>query len=425
MRIHFLGSEGASIKRLMEIAKSLGFVVSGSDVATTGHKKEFVWGSDLVVYTAAVGDDNCEILEAKKLGIKTIERSEFLGYIASKFDKTIAISGTHGKTSVTGMIASIFENQDVCVHIGGDCYQKNGKKEFFLTEACEYKRSFLTLKSTIGVILNVELDHTDYFRDLDDYVCAYIDFANKSKMVIVNGDDLILYDLSEKYNYIRFGLNNKNDYTAVNILEGKDGIEFDFVYKKATLCNLKVPVYGRHNLLNAIAAAAVSHIAGLCIDEIKDGLEGYKGVKRRLEYLGNKNGARIYSDYAHHPQEISCLINAIKQKQYKNFAMVFEPHTYTRTASLCNDFASSLSQADTIFLMPIFPSREKLVDGVTSDIIYKKLQNTNSYNMESYDKLFNLLDNDFANKFDAIVFCGAGTIDFFARKFAIFHNKSS
>jgi len=444
MNIHFVGCLGASMKRLSEICVALRYNVSGSDMEIReGHNKENVLGKDLVVYTNAVGENNIEVLEAKKYGIKTIERAVFLGEISSLYKKVIAVSGTHGKTTTTSMLAEILRGQNACMHIGG-AYPSLSipptDTDYFITEACEYKRSFLTLKPHLSIILNIELDHTDYFIDFDDYFNAYKQLASQSENVLVYGDDDILYNWAYKLGYKTFGLKTRNTYFATDITTTKIGSEFlmnfnDFKNNKkaktvasdcADLSPFKIQIkeFGSHSVLNALASASSSHMLKIETSSIIKGLNGFTGVSRRQEFLTTNNGYDIFTDYAHHPSEIEVLINSIKRRGYKKIMLVFEPHTYTRTASLKKEFAISLSKADELFIMPVFAAREKELPIGKSETIIAELAflGKTAYLMDNYNELFNYLNNNLFISFPtlptALIFVGAGNIDNYARKFS-------
>ncbi|MCL2847728.1 MAG: Mur ligase family protein [Firmicutes bacterium] len=465
MNIHFVGNKGVSMKRLSEICVVLGHSVSGSD---TIHNKDSVVGKDLVVYTNAVGDNNEEVLEAKRLGIRTIERAEFLGEIANFYKKVIAVSGTHGKTTTTSMLAEILRKENACMHIGGNYPSLStppDKTDFFITEACEYKRSFLTLKPYLTVILNAELDHTDYFSDFKDYFSSYKQLAKQSQTVLVYGDDDILYDWAIENNYKTFGLKLRNTYIASNIKTTKTGIEF---YVNITfenqLCRehtLDVPLYnskhsgrpgvrplqkhnstvepfnrrprnlkihinefGAHSVINSLASVASAHILGIYPANIINGLKNFSGVARRQELLATKNNIDIYSDYAHHPSEITTLLQSMRERGYKKIIAVFEPHTYTRTASLKKEFATSLSLADELYIMPVFAAREIEIQGGKSETLVAELAYLakTAYLMPDYKSLFAYLNKTTFTtpplSPTALLFIGAGSIDSHAREFA-------
>ena len=399
----------------------MGHIATGSDLATTGHHPKNVWGSDLVVHTAAAGEDNPEIIEAKRLGIPLVERAEFLASIAHKYENLIAVSGTHGKTTATAMLAEIFKPKNPTVHIGGDyegCTDYIGGKQFFITEACEYKKSFLYLYPSFALVLNAELDHTDCYSSYTDYFDAFKTFCRQSKAAAVFGDDLSLSALAKKYGYISFGLDTKNDIHANNIRQGFLTSSFEVVAYGQNLGTVTLKVGGTHNIQNALGAIAAALHFGLSFEDIQAGLLRFKTVGRRFEFLGEINGTEVYSDYAHHPTEIDAMIREAKESG-KKVVVVFEPHTYTRTKSLYKEFADSLSKADRVYLMPIYSARETPIDGVTSDLIVKEMQTkeASAQSIIGYSELFKDLSNTLIPNENILVFCGAGTIDTWARKF--------
>ena len=422
MRIHFIGKSGASMKRLAEICTLSGHEVTGSDIALKGHNPQNVKGVELVVYTAAVGEDNCEVIEARSLGIPIVERAAFLGTIAEHYTHTIAVSGSHGKTTTTSMLAKIFENQPSTVHIGADYPQQSKGKTYFITEACEYKRSFLSLKPALALVLNIELDHTDYYKDYKDYFSAFSAFCKQSNDALLFGDNDKIFKWAMLNGYTTFGFCAQNHYSAQNIQVTPYATHFDFYIQKTLLGRIKISLFGEYNVLNALAAASSSHKVGISVKEIIDGLGAFGGVSRRFESLGVVNGTQIVSDYAHHPTELTAMLQGAKSRGYKDISIVFEPHTYTRTASLYKDFAASLNVADTVYIMPVYSAREEYRGEGAGYIITDAMQakHPNSYYIESYDTLFAKLNNQLSTPKPnrVIVFAGAGSIDAKAREWA-------
>lgn len=420
MRIHFIGCEGASMKVLMKIAEAGGAVISGSDLALNGHSEEFVKGADLVVYSSAIPADNPEIRYAEANGIKLVSRAEFLGSIAAKYDTVIAVAGSHGKTTCTAMLGSIFAPLNVTVHLGGEyageCGHVGGK-HYFITEACEYKRNFLHLFPRVSVVLNVELDHTDYYRDLADITSAFSVFSHSAPVRIVCGDDEKSEPLRDG-KYISFGLGKNNDYRAENILQKRGATSFILIHAGRALGEIELRVMGRHNVYNALAAAAVSMSLGLGFADVKRGLESFTGASRRMELIASAMGCDIYSDYAHHPHEIESTVNTLREAGYERITLAFEPHTYSRTASLADGFVQALVLADDILLAEIYPAREQPVAGVSSQMLCRKILQSGK-RARCFSTFFEL--NEAARKYliknSALVFCGAGTIDIAAREF--------
>ncbi len=473
-KIHMIGIAGTSMSGIADILLSMGFHVTGSDRVASeitnrlekqgikviiGHFPENVHGADIVVYTAAIKEDNPEIIEAKKLNLELIERSEFLGQITKAYSDTIAVSGTHGKTTTTSMITSIFlkAQKDPTVQVGADLDILNnvnyrvGNSDFFIVEACEYVRSFLKFYPKVDVILNIEEDHLDYYKDINDIKSAFNDFADipsEDGYIVVNADNDNALDVSKnhKASVITFAINNPNaDYVAQNItLNNNGGYSFDVICKKdnATV-HIILNVPGFHNVYNALAAIATSKIYNINDEDIKSGLESFHGAKRRFEYVGEYRGASIYDDYAHHPTEIKATIEAAKnildmkndlllrkQNSYTTeyaseinsldtkekmkphkLWVVFQPHTYTRTYALFNDFVTAFDKVDNVIVTDIYAAREKDNGLVNSKDLANKINEyskncTYCSTLEDADKY--LLDN--VSSGDLVLTIGAGTI---------------
>lgn len=398
-RIHFIGIGGSGMCPMAEILFSQGYEITGSDnfesdtlqrIKSYGikvfseHKPENVEKAHLVVYSAAIKQNNPEIVEAKRLGIPVIERSVMLGVLSRYYEKSVAVSGTHGKTSTTAMITEILikSNLDPSAIIGGKLpslggNSKIGKSEIMVCEACEYVDSFLQLNPFIGLILNVDIDHLDYFKDLDAIKRSFNKFASRcTNAVIINGDDQnsidVVKDIDRKV--ITFGFNEDCDYRAVPIEREDTKVFkcFDFYYKNDKLCNIKLQTPGEHNLKNALAAAALAHYIGADVERIKEALEEFKGVHRRFEILGNKKGVIVADDFAHHPTELKAILTSAMKMDFKRVIAVFQPHTFSRTYMLMNDFANVLSIPDVTILSEILPVREVNIYGVkTSDLAEK------------------------------------------------------
>lgn len=399
-----------SMKRLRELTERLGAETSGSDRTLFGHSADNVAGADLVVYTSAVGENNVELAAARRLGIAVKERAEYLGIIAEDYDRVIAVAGSHGKTTTTGMMYSVFKSKKPTVHIGGDL--KHGAEEesdaYFITEACEYRRSFLHLKPDIGIILNAELDHTDYYTDYDDIVSAFAAFAKKSKLAIYNGDDKGLYSL-KICNALSFGYGEHNDFRAAAVAVDKYGrASFNIIAAGMNLGRIELSVCGKHNVYNALAAASAALVEGLPMSEIAERLKNFDGVKRRMEKLGEINGASVYTDYAHHPTEIRALIaSAVGAGR---LIIVFEPHTYSRTKDLFDGFCSCFSGADEVIFAPVFGSRESGGEVGSKELYEEVKKRQPALYFDGYGQINDyLLQN--LNAGDTVVFTGAGTIN--------------
>lgn len=408
------------MKALKKIAESDGYAVTGSDLMLSGHDARFAEGADLIVYSSAVPSDNPELIYAAEHGIKTLSRAEYLGRVSAGYGYTVAVAGSHGKTTVTAMLGCIFAGRNATVHLGGayrgECGHVGGKR-YFITEACEYRRNFLHLLPNVSVVLNVELDHTDYYRDLADITNAFEVFSRSAPLRVLCADDDNSAPLRSG-RYITFGLGGKSDFRAENIVPGRGGTTFTLVHSGRRLCDVKLKVMGRHNVLNAVAAAAVGIASGVSLGEVKSGLESFTGVGRRLELLGSPCGCDVYSDYAHHPHEIVSTLTCLREAGYSHITAVFEPHTYSRTKSLCSDFADALTLADDILLADIYAAREDPVAGVSSQMLCRKILD-GGRTARCFATFFEL--NEAAAKYleggGVIVYLGAGTIDIAARKF--------
>lgn len=389
--IHFIGIGGISMSGLAQITLKGGFVVTGSDRSKSpitdkleslgatvfeGHNSANVQGADLVVATAAVHEDNPEIMEAKAKGIPLITRAEFLGAIMKTFSHAAGIAGTHGKTTTTSMLAYalIHGGLDPTVSVGGeldiiDGNIKTGSSQYFITEACEYTNSFLSFFPTVAVITNVDEDHLDFFSGLDEIIESFRNYALLTRgvgCVIASGEDdnvkkaLSGTDLDIKY----YGIGKEFEYHARNLAYKAGFPAFEIWHNDELLCEVSLRVPGRHNVLNALAVAAVCDTWGLDAALYKEGICKFHGAKRRFEKKGEFNGATIMDDYAHHPTEIQATLKSAKEFPYNKLWCIFQPHTYTRTKTLWNEFCESFDNVDELIITDIYAAREK-PDGVT------------------------------------------------------------
>ena len=392
-RIHFIGIGGSGMCPLAEILHSQGHYLTGSDnnesdtvkrirnmgiPVVMGQKAENVDGADMVVYTAALLPDNPELVAAKEKGIPTFERSKLFGYFTRKYDNCVGVCGTHGKTTVTSMLTHILiENDfDPSAVIGGrlpltGTNGRVGESDILVCEACEYKDTFLDLTPDISVILNVDRDHMEYFKTLENLEASFRKFADMStKCVIYNGDDKNTIDsvagVSGK-NMITFGKNDGCDFVAKNV-EWKDGAFpcYDVYNKGELLGRIELSVPGEHNVLNSLAAITTAMYLGASFEQCKNSVATFKGAGRRFEYLGSFNGADIVDDYAHHPAEIQVTLSAAKKMNYKRVWAVFQPFTFSRTQMHLKAFADTLSIADKVVLTEIMGSREINTYGITT-----------------------------------------------------------
>ena len=353
------------MRGLAKIAAARGCCVTGSDLVIEGHAADNVGGAELVVYTGAVSADNAELVEARRRGIPCIERGEYLGKLAAEFDRVIAVAGTHGKTTTAAMIGCIIE--DATLHFGGRYTTINGESvggvrlggSLFLTEACEFRRSMLHIKGGLAVITNVDFDHPDCYADEREYFAAFEEFTRGHRAVITCGDDARLKKIASDKVVVTFGFGEGNDYRAVNIGEGG----FDVVCGGEWLGRISLKPLGRHNVLNALCAAAAACELGVNWVDIARRLAAFEGVDRRMQRLGDLDGRRVYLDYAHHPDEIGSALGAFEGSK---IAAVFQPHTYTRLKSLWERFAASLGGAgiERVIVLPVYAAREKPLAGV-------------------------------------------------------------
>lgn len=388
--IHFAGIGGVSMSSLAEIMLSRGYKITGSDVArshytahleklgvkiTYEHRAENVKDSKLIIYSNAIKEYNIERTEAVRLGIPCFERSALMGYLMSSYDYAVCVAGTHGKTTTTSMISQIamdanldptILNGGILDSIGGS-YRIGKNSHLMVAEACEYYDSFLKFNPKIAVITNVEYDHVDYFKTFDDYKASFKKFAlitpEKDGILILNGDDSEirkLYKDVDRKKYYYSLRDSSCDFYAKNITYGVNGNpEFDIFMRGELLCHVKLLVGGDHNVYNAVAASAAATVLGICGADIKKSLEGFINAKRRFEIRGYYNGAAIIDDYAHHPNEIKTALKTAKNAGYKRVIAVFQPHTFSRTMVLFNDFLKSFDDADITVIADICPAREK------------------------------------------------------------------
>ncbi|MBR2404819.1 MAG: UDP-N-acetylmuramate--L-alanine ligase [Clostridia bacterium] len=384
-----------------------------------GHSADNIANPDLVVYTAAVDESNPEMQKAKELGIETVSRAEMLGRIMKNYKKAISVAGTHGKTTTTSMMTYVLMKAltDPTVMVGGelDIIDGNfriGKSEYFLTESCEYCRSFLSFFPTVAIILNVEEDHLDYYKDLDDIKSAFTDFAAlipSDGVLVACADCANTMDClgKAKAKPITYGF-NQGEYRPCNLTFDDFGYPtFDIYRNGEMLTTLTLSVVGRHNVLNATAVFAVSLAMGLDSDSIKAGLEGYAGTKRRFEKKGVCNGALIIDDYAHHPTEIETTFASVKKIKHNTVWCIFQPHTYTRTKALFDDFAKVLSGVDRVIVTDIFAAREKDTGLVHARELAEAIPSAKY--IADFDQIATYIKS-VAQKGDIIITMGAGNV---------------
>lgn len=401
------------MRTLRTITARLGHETSGSDLTTGGHDPNNVKGANLVVFTGAISADNPELSAARENGVPTIERSEYLAAIAASFGRVIAIAGSHGKTTATALTAAATACLNPTVHIGGE-YAGGDGNEYFITEACEFRRSFLMLAPDVGVILNADLDHTDCYKTEAEAVEAFLAFGRRCGKLCVNGDDPRLgIDHPDK---ITFGLGENCDVRAVGLCaDGENRYSFSLFCLGVNMGRLELSLVGRHNVYNALAAASVALGEGVSMSEIARAFVGFKGVARRMETLGYVRGARVIADYAHHPTEIRALIASLRPRA--RLIVVFEPHTYSRTRDLFDKFATCFRGADEVVFLPVFAAREKTGEVTSVDLYNAVSKIMPARYFGSYAEAENYLFGE-VGEGDIVVFAGAGTIYSAAADFA-------
>lgn len=433
-RIHFIGIGGSGMCPLAEILHSEGYQLSGSDnnesdtlariralgiPVTMGQKAENIEGAEMVVYTAALLKDNPELVAAKESGIPTFERAKLFGAISRMYKNCIGVCGTHGKTTVTSMTTQILLKADLdpSAVIGGKlpligANGRVGKSENFVCEACEFVDTFLELSPAVAVILNIDEDHLDYFKTLDNLILSFHKFAEMATdAVIYNGDDentlKALHGVDGKTK-ITFGFDAKNAYSPANITDIRGAYyAFDVVYKGETLGHIQLNVPGKHNILNALAAIAASMHAGASFDACKQGLESFGGAGRRFENLGEYKGITFADDYAHHPAELRVTLEAAMKMGYNTVWAVFQPFTFSRTYMLMDDFAEVLQIPDRCVLTEIMGSREVNTYNVYTSQLAEKIPGSVRFN--TFDEVADyVLQN--AKSGDLVLTLGCGDI---------------
>ena len=386
-RVHLVGIGGVSMRPLGLVLQGMGMVVTGSDMSVNasteelvakgipvyiGHQEQNIKDAECVIRTAAVHNDNPEIAAARSAGIPVFERAQAWGVIMRAYKNAVCVAGTHGKTTTTSMLTHILmaADWDPTVMIGGylpllHAGHRVGQGDTILLESCEYCDSFLNFAPTLAVILNVEADHLDYFKDLADVEKSFREFASLSTGgVLANGDDPHVAETLAGTDYVSFGFAPHNRVRAENICAAWRN--FDVVCDGETYCHLDLQVLGRHNAMNALAAAGAAWLLGVPGEAVTIGLSTFSGADRRLQYKGKYNGADVYDDYAHHPDELAATIEAVRTMGYQRMIVAFQPHTYTRTKALFDDFVRELKKPDLVVLAEIYAAREQNLIGISS-----------------------------------------------------------
>ena len=440
-KVFFVGIGGISMSALATLTRSLGAEIAGSDAVKSeqtdalmkkckvfiGHNKNNIkqFKPNLVVYTGAIKNDNPELEFAKNEGIQTMERSEFLGHICKMYNNVVAVSGTHGKTTTTAMIGQIFvcAGLNPTIHVGGVClnFDSNlvvGDNNYFITEACEYKRSFEHIYSTLGVVTNIECDHMDCYQNLQDLKQSFTKFLNNSKSCVVD----CMCDVVNKTkckNVYTFGCDNAN-YFAKNIVQTNNSLCFDVYENGKYLSNFKLNVMGEYNVKNALVAIAVARVFDVNITAIYDGLNSFLGVERRNEKLGEIGGKMVFADYCHHPTEIANSIKNFTSK-FKDVLCVFQPHTYSRTVALLRDFSICFKGVKKLVIFKTYPAREEYSFVGSETNLFNNVKNKNKLLIMDENELIKHLKNETKN-YDCVIVLGAGDV-YNIVKNKLFENK--
>ena len=388
--VYIIGIGGISMSAIARLLYAQGKIIYGSDIQYNqeiaklvddniiefklNKAPEYVKICDIVIYTSAVSNQNSDILKAKQLNKSIISRADILGLL-TKDKKVISIAGTHGKTTTTALISSALlqAKVDPSIHIGGIFNNLNsnvylGKSDYFVTEACEYKDSFLTFNNYIGVILNIRPDHLDYFKTIDNEFSSFKKFSeNTTNTLIVNNDDNLASTINASCKKLTFSVEKEGDLTAKNIKMDKFGLySFDIYEINKKIGRVKLSFYGKHNISNVLACCGVLKALNIPFKYLKKGIKNYKGVQRRFEIIKKSRKKMIIHDYAHHPDEIKMVLNICKELNFKKIITVFQPHTFSRTRDLYEQFLDCFNVSDEIWLLPIYPAREKAIKGISS-----------------------------------------------------------
>ncbi len=436
--IHMIGIGGISMSGLAEILKNKGYTVQGSDAndsnvikklrennikVAVGHNEENIGNASAVIFTAAIKKDNPEYIAAVNKNIPLIERSVLLGEITRLFSNTVAIAGTHGKTTTTSMISTAFIEceKDPTITVGGelpliDGNYKIGQSNFLITEACEYVESFLELSPNVSVVLNVEADHLDYYKDINHIKSSFQKFLDKlpnDGFAVLNADDKNSYELlkNTKCNIISFGIKNMAKYSAQNIIFERDKTYYNLYIDNKFVSEVVLSVPGMHNIYNSLACIAVCDVYKLDLQRAIESLKNFCGAKRRFEKKGMLNDAEIYDDYAHHPSEIKATLLAAKNRNMKKVWCVFQPHTYSRTKALLNEFANAFYNADQVIITDIYAAREKDTGEISSKDLVNEIQKTskNAIYIKEFSDIENYL-RDNLQAGDILLTIGAGNV---------------
>lgn len=434
--IFFIGIGGINMSSLAHISQLRGYRVGGSDRERTaitqrledrgisisyGHSASNVDGYDAVVYTVAISPDNPEYTRARETGKPCISRADYLGYIMTGYKNRVGVSGMHGKSTCTSMCATVFMRggADPTVLSGAeleamDGAYRIGESENFIFEACEYMDSFLDFNPSVAIILNIEMDHVDYFHSMEQICNSYASFAaitGENGTVIANADDEYIPTALKEYkgNVITFGITNKHaDFTAINIRNSNGFPEFDIMRGEEFFCHVRLSVTGEHNVYNALAACAAAYLAGVKPEDVSEGLSDFRGAKRRMEYKGRVRGATVFDDYGHHPTEVEATLRGVSRLEHERLFCLFQPHTFSRTFALMEQFAASFDSVDRVFVADIYPARETDDLGISGKTLAIRIGEKAEY-ISGIDNIAAEL-NETLYPGDILVVMGAGDI---------------
>ncbi len=439
--IHFIGIGGVGISAIAEILISRGYRVTGSDMKESditdrlesqgvkvyiGHRKENIENADLIIYSAAIAEENPEIIRAREKNIPLAGRAEVLGVLMDEFENSIAISGTHGKTTTTSMVSLILDNAKLepTILVGGNLEQiggnvKVGHSKYFVTEACEYRDSFLQLRPKIEVILNIDSDHLDYFKDIDHIVSSFEKFTKavpeNGKIIAYDANPFVKRVIENIPGAITYGYGDNCTYSIRDVHFDYDGMpRFHVLFEGKDLGEVCLSLPGEHNILNAVGAFACCHQCGVDPEIIIKTLNQFNGTQRRFDIIGTtKEGVKLVDDYAHHPTEIKATLSAAKNLPHNRLWCLFQPHTYTRTLALFNEFAEAFGDADVLVLAKIYAAREKDIYKISADKLADEIKRIHPDKEVYYiDTLEDIADfvKEKAVKDDLVITMGAGDI---------------
>lgn len=438
--IFFIGIGGISMSGIAEVLRTEGKFIAGSDqsesditnhlqslgmtVAIGHHPDNITSAFDLVVYTAAIKESNVEYKKAVELNIPMMDRATVLGHIMDSYKTSIGVAGTHGKTTTTSMLSYVMMEADLdpTISVGAILKKINGNfkignSDFFITEACEYSNSYFHFFPNINIVLNIEEDHLDFFKDINDIRDSFKHYMHNTKeggVLILNDSIPNLKELIDDLtcDVITVGKNLNSTYSFKQLSYDKNGhSNFDLYYKGTYLDHIQLHVTGEHNVENALASIAASRFMNINMDIIKKGLSAFSGADRRFEYVGNMNGVTIIDDYAHHPTEILKTIEAANNVEHNDLWVVFQPHTYTRTIALFDDFVTALSHADYIIVTDIYAAREKDLGTIHSKMLVESLSKLGKeiVYIDGFNEICNYVKAHCLPN-DMLITMGAGTV---------------